>query len=420
MQKLSHIILIIMLAAAALQAAGAQQEAQDMEGVIYDGIDVSSYQEDIDWSATAADRNIKFVYVKATEGATYRSRHYAFNIENARKYGIKVGSYHFFRPKIAVQKQFDNFTSVVKKEDQDLVPLIDVETRYGVTPQQLVDSVLLFARMLQRHYGCRPMIYTGVAFYNSYLRGHFDGYKLFIARYSRFAPKVMGAKWTLWQFSERGRIAGIDHNVDLCRFNVGAGLHDILIPGRRAGRQRHGGSQQAVPPPPKKQPKQQEQEVPLTKKQKKELERQRKEAQKRAKEQAKLRKQQQADSLKQVREAQKRAEKARKEEQKRQAKLQEKQRKEAQKRAQEQAKKQKQAQEQAQKQRAKLQEQQKQALEQAKKQQQAQEAAKKKQQQQAAAKKKQQQQQAAKRTSANDRAKRQGKRVNQSSADNDD
>lgn len=209
--------------------------------LIYDGIDVSSYQKDIDWSATAKDKNIKFVYVKATEGATYRSRHYQYNIENARQYGIHVGAYHFFRPNVPVEKQFLNFTSVVKKEDQDLIPLIDVEVRgNNLTVRALVDSVLAFADKLEDHYGCKPMIYTGHAFYNSYLSGKISGYPLFIARYSKVEPRLMGgANWVLWQFSEKGVIAGIDHAVDLCRFNKGCGLKDILISGRKVRSRTH-------------------------------------------------------------------------------------------------------------------------------------------------------------------------------------
>lgn len=433
-----QILAVTMLALVSLVANARQIDVDDktlaansMEGVVYDGIDVSSYQEDIDWSATAKDPNIKFVYVKATEGATYRSRHYVFNIENARKHGIKVGSYHFFRPQVPVRRQFENFTSVVKKEDQDLIPLIDVETRRGVTAEQLVDSVQAFADLLQQHYGCRPMIYTGVSFYNSHLRGHFDGYKLFIARYSRFQPRLVGAQWTLWQFSESGRIAGIDHDVDLCRFNAGASLRDILMPGRRSSSDRRRPSEpQATPPPPPRrtadqQSAQQQQPVPYSKKQLKKMEQQRKEAEKRAKHDAEVRARQQADSARQARRHQQQAEKARKEEEKRLAKEKEKQEKRqreareklARQQA-EQLKKDKEAQEKAKLEQA---EQEKKAA--------AQRAKSKKQQEAEAQRKARDAEKAAqkaaaaskaKSVSADASAKSQGKRVNQSSADNDE
>ena len=60
----------------------------------YDGIDISSYQGYIDWAKVSSDKDIRFVYIKATEGATYRSPHYAHNITQARRYGLLVGSYH--------------------------------------------------------------------------------------------------------------------------------------------------------------------------------------------------------------------------------------------------------------------------------------------------------------------------------------
>ncbi len=196
--------------------------------VVYDGIDVSNYQKDINWDATAKDRNIKYVYIKATEGATHKQHRYRKNIENARKHGIKVGSYHFLRTRSSIQSQFNNFISVVKPEEQDLVPLLDVETREGWTVKQLKDSVLKFARLLERHFGCKPMIYTSSSYFNNYLGETFVGYPLFIARYSKSEPELYyGAKWILWQFSDRGRIEGIDARVDLSRFNKGCSVRDI-------------------------------------------------------------------------------------------------------------------------------------------------------------------------------------------------
>lgn len=408
--------------------------------LIYDGIDVSSYQKDIDWSATAQDKNIKFVYVKATEGATYRSRHYQFNIENARQYGIHVGAYHFFRPTVSVEKQFRNFTSVVKKEEQDLIPLIDVEVRGTITPQALADSVLMFADMLERHYGCRPMIYTGSAFYNSYLSGRISGYPLFIARYSKVEPRLTGgAKWILWQFSEKGVIAGIDHVVDLCRFNKGCGLKDILMKGSKAHSRPR--TQETVPPKPKKeQPAIAEKQ--LTEKEKEQL---RKEREKAEKEARKLAEKRAAEEKKEAERLAKQKEKLRKlkeKEEKEAAKQEQKRRERAEKEAQKQAEKEaKLRQEQAEKEAKARAEQakrdQKEREETLRKKDKEREEAKKlkeKEREQAEKQKKEQEEQlrklkeqqkreraeAAKKQSQNQKAANQGKRINQSSVDNDD
>lgn len=284
-------------------------ETIDASTMIYDGIDVSNYQKDIDWRATAKDKNIKFVYVKATEGANHKQHRYVYNIENARKHGIKVGSYHFFRTTSSVESQFRNFISIVKPEDQDLVPLIDVETRKGWSGEQLADSVKLFADMLEDYYGCKPMIYTGASFYNSFLSRTLKGYKLFIARYSKSEPRLNDAKWTLWQFSERGRIAGIDHYVDLSRFNKGCGLKDILIKNNMSGnrKQRNVMGEVRDVPPPRKVDVDEKPEVPMSAKQrerlKKEQEKAEKEAKKRAEKEAKEKKKEQ-DRIKKQREEQ--------------------------------------------------------------------------------------------------------------------
>lgn len=390
--------------------------------LIYDGIDVSSYQKDIDWSATAKDKNIKFVYVKATEGATYRSRHYQYNIENARQYGIHVGAYHFFRPNVPVEKQFLNFTTVVKKEDQDLIPLIDVEVRgNNLTVKALVDSVLAFADKLEDYYGCKPMIYTGHAFYNSYLSGKIPGYPLFIARYSKVEPRLTGgANWVLWQFSEKGVIAGIDHAVDLCRFNKGCGLKDILISGRkvRSRTQSTAPRKEKKPEPAaeeKKEVKPNPEQEKLDKEARKRAEKrkaeEKKEAERLAKQKEKLRKLKEKEQKEAAKQEQKRREKAEKEARKR-AEKEEKMRQEQAKRDQ------KEREEFLKKKDKERQEAKERQEEQAK----ADRQRKQKQEEQARKREevKRAQEKAAKKQSQNQKAKNQGRRVNQSSPDNDD
>ena len=202
----------------------------DVAPMVYDGIDVSRHQKDIDWEEVARDKNVKYVYVKATEGATFVDPRYRANIEGAHRAGIKVGAYHFLRTGTRIQDQFDNFTTNVSKGEMDLIPLLDVEVKQGWSNQQLRDSVMVFLQMLEEHYGCKPMIYTSSSFFNTILGRAFAEYPLFIARYAANEPRLdNGAQWIMWQFSEKGRVRGIDHAVDMSRFNKGRSLRDILI-----------------------------------------------------------------------------------------------------------------------------------------------------------------------------------------------
>ncbi len=65
------------------------------ESVQFDGIDVSHHQRNIDWNKVATYTNIQFVYIKATEGTTFKDPKYVYNTNEARRNGLKVGSYHF-------------------------------------------------------------------------------------------------------------------------------------------------------------------------------------------------------------------------------------------------------------------------------------------------------------------------------------
>ncbi len=347
-----YVILIFTLLLSLISHAGDNDEHEvkvvgdknysDNAGLVYDGIDVSNYQKDINWRATAADPSIKYVYVKATEGATHKQHRYRANIENARKHGVKVGSYHFLSTSSPIQKQFENFISMAKPEEQDLIPLLDVETHAGWSAKQLQDSVKLFLNLLEDYYGCKPMIYTGMSYFNTLLGYDFKNYPLFIARYSKSEPQLnFGAKWTLWQFSDKGVINGIDERVDLSRFNRGYSLKDITYRPTNS-KKRNDRPRQNVPRP---KPKREEArpDVPYPPGYHNNMSsKERAEAQKRADEEAKKRKKQEEKRLEEQRKAQekarKEAEKKRKEEEKKR-KEEEKKRKEAEKKRQEQEKK---------------------------------------------------------------------------------
>ena len=305
--------------------------------LVYDGIDVSNYQKDINWRAAAEDPSIKYVYVKATEGATHKQHRYRANIENARKHGVKVGSYHFLSTTSPIQKQFENFISMARPEEQDLIPLLDVETHAGWNAKQLQDSVKLFCSLLEDYYGCKPMIYTNVSYFNTLLGYDFRNYPLFIARYSKNEPQLnFGAKWILWQFSDCGIINGIDAKVDLSRFNRGCSLKDITYRATKSRKKKNDRQRENVPrPKPKKEDTKQEVPYPPANRNNQNNKKEKTEAQKRGEENAKKRQKMEEKKREEERKAQ---EKARKEEEKKRKEI-EKREKEIEKKRAEQEKK---------------------------------------------------------------------------------
>lgn len=431
MQRLLYLLLIALMVALPAAAGGSAAPDDDPAELRarqrYDGIDVSDHQKRIDWEEVAKDKNIKYVYIKATEGATYVSNLYRYNLEQARKHGIKVGSYHFLRTGSRIMDQFNNFKRVVKKGEQDLLPLIDVEVRQGWTNQQLRDSVKAFADLIEDHYGCRPMIYTSSSFYDNILGRAFNIYPLFIARYSDSEPSLKsGAEWVMWQYSERGQVRGIKANVDMSRFNKGRSLSDIMIRNQRISQKQRSGSD-LVDKNREKPSSVKVKEAPtMSKQQEKELKKQQEKEQKARERAAKLAadeaKKKAEQERKQKEKEQKQKEKERKHQQELNAKEQEHQR-QLQQRA-EQEKKQRQQQEQEKQEKQQRQQRAKQLEQQKKQQKEAQQQAEQQKKQQQRDKLQQQKQQSQSQTlptrsRATNSQKQNSKKTNKSSADND-
>ena len=204
--------------------------------VEFDGIDVSKHQGVINWEELKKNSKIKFVYIKSTEGSDYVDPKYQENIRNARKHGFKVGSYHFLSTRSSVVTQFQNFIRTAKREEQDLLPVIDVEKLSPWNAQQLRDSLKVFADLVEDYYGCKPLIYTSEKFFTKNLGRAFSEYPLFIAKYNSTPPEI-GYSWIIWQFADNGlfkpAVKGNYGEVDMSRFNKGCTLNDILyVPGK--------------------------------------------------------------------------------------------------------------------------------------------------------------------------------------------
>lgn len=182
------------------------------------GIDMSHYQGDIFWEKIGDNAKMSYVYLKATEADDNVDSRYAHNIKMANKYGLKVGSYHFFRPRKELKQQLHNFMSQCRPEDQDLVPMIDVETKSKMKTKEFCDSLHKFLIMVEEAYGQKPLVYTGRNFYNKYLQGQLDDYQLMIAMYSDQIPVLADERdYIIWQYTAKGRINGVNAFVDKSR-----------------------------------------------------------------------------------------------------------------------------------------------------------------------------------------------------------
>ena len=199
-------------------------------GNSFTGIDVSHYQGYIDWKQVAADNRVAFVYLKATENVGLVDNTYKRNLEGARSEGIPVGVYHFFNSMSAAAAQLQNFCSVVDPRTQDLIPIVDVETPPRGDLAAFHSRLRAFIDGVEKHFGCKPLIYTGMHFYNKYLQGKFTDCPFMFARYAEEAPTISDdVRFVIWQFTASGSINGIRGNVDRSRFMDNYSVKDIMI-----------------------------------------------------------------------------------------------------------------------------------------------------------------------------------------------
>ncbi len=201
------------------------------QGYSVHGIDISKHQGSIDWKRVSRMKengiHISFVFIKATEGISRQDNKFELNWKQSAQNGLLRGAYHFYYPSRDADKQADNFINIVKLLKGDLPPVVDIEYSNGRSPEKISEGLKVFMSRLEKYYGVRPIVYTNINFYNTYLIGNIDDYPLWIAGYfdhERFYNEFL-TPWILWQHSEKGKVDGIRGNVD---FNVFKGSLEKL------------------------------------------------------------------------------------------------------------------------------------------------------------------------------------------------
>lgn len=188
------------------------------------GIDVSKYQSKIDWKEVKA-MNVKgiqmrFAFIKATEGTSNSDPRFERNWTNSKEAGITRGAYHFFIANRDGKQQAENFIDEVALEKGDLPPVLDIEQLNGTNPERLRQEAKKWLETVEEHYNVKPIIYTNVDFYTSYLGEEFDKYIFWAAHYHSNGKPRVEREWHFWQHSDQGRVNGIRTPVD---FNVFSG-----------------------------------------------------------------------------------------------------------------------------------------------------------------------------------------------------
>jgi lysozyme len=193
------------------------------KGYTVHGIDVSRYQQKINWAEVAKEREgepkIAFAFIKASEGKTLSDSYFSYNMREARAQGMLVGAYHYYKPNINSTKQAQNFINLVDLLPGDLPPVLDIEEESPYGNENMLKGIRNWLEIVEQHYGMTPIIYTSNSFHRDCLSsGGFERYPFWIAHYYKKEIKTE-SRWLFWQHSDKARISGIESCTDINVFN---------------------------------------------------------------------------------------------------------------------------------------------------------------------------------------------------------
>lgn len=191
------------------------------------GIDVSRYQNNIDW-AKVKEAGVEFVFIRLGyrgygTGAIVRDAYFEQNIRGALAQGLDVGVY-FFSQAITPEEGAEearfclenlkgyNITYPIVFDWEPYPDSYNARTK-GLDDKVLTQCAVSFCETV-KNAGYKPMVYANL----TYFYRHFDmdqlaGYPLWLAQYN--AKPSFYYHFDIWQYSSTLEIPGIDGDVDM-------------------------------------------------------------------------------------------------------------------------------------------------------------------------------------------------------------
>mgnify|MGYP000020897061 FL=1 len=202
---------------------------------LYNGIDVSSWQGNIDFGKVKND-GIDVVYIKASEGTYYTDPYFRQNYNNAKANGLKVGFYHYLTARTNEQARDEArfFVSAISNTSPDCRLAMDFEVFGNLTPYEVTSISQTFLEEVKNLSGKDVVIYSNAYSARAIFGSELTKYPLWVANYYVSSPSPNG-KWNTWvgfQYTDIGRVNGISGNVDRNYFTKGIFLDDnTVVPG---------------------------------------------------------------------------------------------------------------------------------------------------------------------------------------------
>jgi GH25 family lysozyme M1 (1,4-beta-N-acetylmuramidase) len=156
MQKLFFLFCLVLLSCSGKKEQTTQQSTKQ---VFINGVDISHHNK-VQWDSLKTC-NLDFVYIKASEGKSYKDPKRIENYKIAKKY-YSVGFYVFWKKEVSGKEHYKNFKEATKSCPTNLPPVLDLEDRVRdkATLLKTIKEVEIFSNLYMKEYKVRPIIYT--------------------------------------------------------------------------------------------------------------------------------------------------------------------------------------------------------------------------------------------------------------------
>lgn len=194
------------------------------------GIDVAKWQGNIDWPKVKAS-GVQFAILKIINKSGKVEESFEKNYNGAVACGIPVGVYNYSYATTEAKAKADaiKVVSILNHRSVPYKVWLDVEDEcmknLGATLVRIINEY----QSIVQSYGYEFGVYTGLSFYNSYLKKYAQHFKcdFWIARYpstkqmdlsmdanATKKPCIPNNLWG-WQYSSNGKVPGINAKTDL-------------------------------------------------------------------------------------------------------------------------------------------------------------------------------------------------------------
>lgn len=198
------------------------------------GIDISSWQKNVDWKAVAAS-GVQFVMLRVGfrgygSGAINRDSYFTQNIEGALAAGLQVGVY-FFSQAVTIEEALDEAQYTIKMiQNYNITyPVVfdwerqsaDTSRTKNTSNETIVACAVAFCETVKAA-GYIPMFYASPSKAYKLDMGYVADYPFWLAHYTAYqVPSSYKYDFDMWQYSSKWQVPGVsgDCDVNICLTN---------------------------------------------------------------------------------------------------------------------------------------------------------------------------------------------------------